>query len=81
MLFALVTAGRSQASYAFEIDALPGVVEDAGRTQGRGYYDGMLLDITATDREGNAAGLADGGRTDRTSGCSPTARSDSVSAA
>ncbi|MDA0167182.1 hypothetical protein OM076_43380 [Solirubrobacter ginsenosidimutans] len=99
-LFALVTAGRSQASYGFEIDALrehiavyrrllaaagvddyvvrltdappqvlealPGVVEDAGRTQGRGYYDGMLLNITATDREGNAVGLADGGRTDWT---------------
>ncbi|HEY6886222.1 MAG TPA: hypothetical protein VI300_00545, partial [Solirubrobacter sp.] len=44
----------------------PGVVEDAGRTQGRGYYDGMLLNITATDREGSAVGLADGGRTDWT---------------
>jgi hypothetical protein len=99
-LFALVTAGRSQAGHGFEIEALrehvafyralleavgvtdavvtltdapdtvleaiPGAVEDPARTQGRGYYDGMLLSITATDREGQDVGLADGGRTDWT---------------
>jgi hypothetical protein len=99
-LFALVTAGRSQASHGFEIEALrehvafyrallaavgvtdavvqltdvpanvlaavPGAIEDPARTQGRGYYDGMLLNVTATDGQGEPVGLADGGRTDWT---------------
>ena len=46
--------------------ALADVVEDPERTRARGYYDGVLLDITATDREGEPVGLADGGRTDWT---------------
>jgi hypothetical protein len=46
--------------------ALADVVEDPERTRARGYYDGVLLDITAIDREGEPVGLADGGRTDWT---------------
>ena len=99
-LFALVTAGRSQPSHGFEIEALrehvavyrrlldacevtstscgsptspphvleaiPGAIEDPDRTRARGYYDGALLDIAATDREGQEVGLADGGLTDWT---------------
>ena len=96
-LFALVTAGRSQPSHGFEIEALrehvavyrrlldgdrargaahrrraararsdPGAIEDPDRTRARGYYDGALLDIAATDREGQELGLADGGLTDWT---------------
>ena len=97
-LFALVTAGRSQPSHGFEIEALrehvavhrrllepgiehvvrltdvaphvleaiPGAIEDPDRTRARGYYAGALLDIAATDREGQEVGLADGGLTDWT---------------
>jgi hypothetical protein len=97
-LLALVTAGRSQPSHGFEIEALrehvavyrkllgpvehvvrltdvpervleavPGAIEDPDRTRARGYYDGLLLDIAATDREGQELlGLADGGLTDWT---------------
>jgi hypothetical protein len=98
-LFALVTAGRSQPSHGFEIEALrehvavhrtlleacgvepvvrltdvaphvleavPGAIEDPDRTRARGYYAGALLDIAATDREGQDVGLADGGLTDWT---------------
>jgi hypothetical protein len=46
--------------------ALDGVAEDPERTRALGYYEGMLLDITATDREGQPVGLADGGLTDWT---------------
>jgi len=99
-LFALVTAGRSQPSHGFEIEALrehvavhralldacgvsqhvvrltdvaphvleaiEGAIEDPDRTRARGYYDGALLDIAATDRDGQELGLADGGLTDWT---------------
>ncbi len=96
-LFALVTAGRSQPSHGFELEALrehvavhrrlldgiehvvrltdvaphvleaiPGAIEDPDRTRARGYYAGALLDIAATDREGQEVGLADGGLTDWT---------------
>jgi len=48
------------------LEAIPGAVEDPARTQGRGYYDGMLLNVTATDGDGEPVALADGGRTDWT---------------
>jgi hypothetical protein len=46
--------------------AVPGAIEDPDRTRARGYYDGALLEIAATDREGQEVGLADGGLTDWT---------------
>lgn len=94
-LFALVTAGRSQPSHGFEIEALtehlavytrlldalgvrgytrelageprlelPGTSFDLERSST--YYDGPMLQISATDDEGITYPLADGGRVDWT---------------
>ena len=48
------------------LDAIPGAIEDPDRTRARGYYDGALLEIAATDHEGQELGLVDGGLTDWT---------------